>query len=368
VDAAGDWDFANAPADGPTAARFISQLWEQTGNKPIDGVIMIDPHALGSMLEATGPVQVSGLSLNSSNVVPFLTNGAYLLPGSARVIRGYLGLAPLRIFQDFLAKARGYAALRALVDAAAGGHMLMNATDPAVQSDFQIADVTGAIAPAQGDDLFALTINNLAGNRVDYYVRRAIDYDVTLLPDGQGRATASVTFENDSPLDPSTPALASLLLPHAGPADLEPGETFEQVTITCRRRSELVGSSIDGAPFPMAAHALGGLETFTGILRIPPQGSSTLTMALDLGHVWRGDGAQGTYALSIPTQPVIVSTAANVTIHAPSGMTIAAASPDMSTQDVSATWRGSLSEVLTLRTRFQRDTLGRIWWDLKSFL
>ena len=76
-DAAGDWDFANAPADGPTAARFITQLWEQTGRKPIDGVIMTDPHALSSMLEATGPVQVSGVpvSLTTDNVVSFLTRG-----------------------------------------------------------------------------------------------------------------------------------------------------------------------------------------------------------------------------------------------------------------------------------------------------
>ena len=172
MDAAGDWDFANAPADGPTAARFITQLWEQTGKKPIDGVIMTDPHALSSMLEATGPVQVSGVpvSLTTDNVVSFLTRDAYLLPGSAHVRRGYLGRAPLGIFQEFLAKAKGYAAVRALVDAAAAGHILMNATDPDTESDFQIAGVTGAIAPAPDEDLFALAINNLAGNRVDYYV------------------------------------------------------------------------------------------------------------------------------------------------------------------------------------------------------
>ena len=69
VNAAGDWHFANAPADGPTAARFMSQLWESTGKKPIDGVIMIDVLALRSMLEATGPVEVPGLPfpLTSNN-------------------------------------------------------------------------------------------------------------------------------------------------------------------------------------------------------------------------------------------------------------------------------------------------------------
>lgn len=368
LNAAGDWDFANAPADGPTAAAFISQLWEHTGNEPIDGVMLIDVPALRSMLEATGPVNVRGLpfSMTSDNVVSFLTNGAYLMPGGGHLRRGYVGLAGLSIFREFLVKAKGYAAIRALVDAAAGGHILMNATDPSLQRDFRIAGVSGAIAPARGDDLFALTVNNLAGNKVDYYVGRTIDCDVQLLPDGRGRATASVTFENDSPRDPPTRALAALLLPHAGPADLALGETFEQATITCGRRCRLIGSSIDGADFPMTAHIVGGLQTFTGNLRIPPQESSTLTMTFDLGYVWRGDGAQGVYALSIPTQPAILPTAGTVTIHAPSGMTIASASPGMGIGGPSTTWRGSMSDVLTLRTRFQRNTLGRIWWDVKS--
>ncbi|MEO8425233.1 MAG: DUF4012 domain-containing protein [Actinomycetota bacterium] len=370
VNAAGDWDFANAPADGPTAAGFISHLWEQTGNKPIDGVIMIDAHALGSLLEATGPVRVGGLpfALTSDNVVSFVTNGAYLLPGGGHVRRGYVGLAGLRIFQSFLAEAKGYAAIRSLVDATAGGHILLNATDPALQTDFQIAEVTGAIAPASGDDVFAFTINNLADNRVDFYVSRTINYDVTLLPDGQGRATASVTFENDSPLDPATKGLESLLLPHAGPADLDPGEAFEQATINCGRRCRLTGSTVDGDDVSMTAHVVRGLQTVTGTLRTPPQGSSTLTIDFDLGNVWHGDGAQGTYALSIPTQSVIVPTVGTVTIHAPSGMTIAAASTGMLTSGSTATWRGSMSDVLALRVRFQRSTLGRIWWGLKSLL
>jgi hypothetical protein len=118
----------------------------------------------------------------------------------------------------------------------------------------------------------------------------------------------------------------------------------------------------------MTDHTVGGLQTFTGILRTPPQGVSALTMTFDLGAVWHGDGAQGSYALSIPTQPVILPTAGTVTIHAPNGMTIAAASPDMTSQGPVATWRGSMSDVLTLRTRFQRGTLGRILWDLKSAL
>ena len=93
-----------------------------------------------------------------------------------------MGLAGLRIFREFLARAKGYAAIRALVEAAAAGDILLNATDPALEEEIQAAGVSGAIAPEPSDDLLAVTVNNLAGNRVDYYMGRTVDYDVSSCP------------------------------------------------------------------------------------------------------------------------------------------------------------------------------------------
>ena len=95
--------------------------------------------------------------------------------------------------------------------------------------------------------MFAITVNNLTSNRLDYYVRRTVAYDVTLLPGGRGRATATITFQNDSPRDPRDPALTALLQPHAGPEDLALGETYELATVTCGANCRLAGASMDGA-------------------------------------------------------------------------------------------------------------------------
>ncbi len=181
------------------------------------------------------------------------------------------------------------------------------------------------MTPEPGHDLFAITVNNLAGNRLDYYVRRTVAYDVTLLPGGRGRATATITFQNDSPRDPRDPALTALLRPRAGPEDLALGETYELATITCGANCRLADASMDGDELPMTPHTVDGLQTFSGLVRVPPQGACTLTMTFDLEDVWRGDGWRGTYTLWMPTQPVIQRTAGTVKIHAPDGMTIATA-------------------------------------------
>ena len=103
----------------------------------------------------------------------------------------------------------------------------------------------------------------------------------------------------------------------------------------------------------MTSQTVGGLQTFSGLVRVPPQGASTLTMTFDLDDVWHGDGWRGTYTLWLPTQPVIHRTAGTVKIHAPDGMTIATTNRGNDIRKVS-TWRGSLSEALTLTTSFQR--------------
>ena len=75
----------------------------------------------------------------------------------------------------------------------------------------------------------------------------------------------------------------------------------------------------------MTAQKVGGLQTFSGLVRVPPQTASTLRMTFEIDDVWQGDGWRGNYTLSLPTQPVIQRTAGTVTIHAPQGMAIVGA-------------------------------------------
>lgn len=370
LNAAGDWNFANAPADATTAAGFITGLWNHTGGAPIDGVIMVDVQALRSMVKAIGPVQVDGIpfSLGAGNVVSFLTNGAYFLPGNLDTRTDFVGLAAIRVFQQFLDRAKGYGALQALVDSGARGHILLDSTDPALQREFATAGLTGALAPTPGQDLFSLTMNNLSGTKVDYYLQPTIDYEVTLLPDGEARGTARLTFENDGPPNPPPKALVPILAPGSGPSDLQADEVFDQATITCGADCTLVDASIDATPLQMTTATLGGLDAFSTTIRIPPQGSTTLVVTLDLGHVWVGDGAQGGYTLHIPALPTIRPATATVTIRTPEGMPVATTDPRLPYQGTTSTWRGSLSDDATIRIGFQRDVLGRVWWDLRSKL
>ena len=104
---------------------------------------------------------------------------------------------------------------------------------------------------------------------------------------------------------------------------------------------------------------------FTRVLRISPQGSTTMTMTFDLGNVWRGDGHKE-HQLFMPTQPVIQSVAGTVTIRAPNGMTIGDDEPRHAYRRQFRLAGAARCGTPHVSTRFERDTLGRIWWGLKN--
>lgn len=86
----GDWDKLYGPhtstyltnfsftPDYPATAEMVRAMWLQLYKQPIDGVISVDPVALGYLLRATGPISIGhGVTLTSSNVVPFLLSDVY---------------------------------------------------------------------------------------------------------------------------------------------------------------------------------------------------------------------------------------------------------------------------------------------------
>ncbi|MCT9001994.1 DUF4012 domain-containing protein [Microbacterium memoriense] len=69
---------ATSRPDFPTAAQIIRAFWNRDINPShVDGVISIDPIALGRILLSTGPIVVGDVEVNSGNAVPVLLSDVY---------------------------------------------------------------------------------------------------------------------------------------------------------------------------------------------------------------------------------------------------------------------------------------------------
>jgi hypothetical protein len=375
--AAGSARNATATLDGPTASLFLENLWNDTMPNPIDGVILVDVQALSYLVDATGPLEVADVphDLTKRNVVSFVANEAYGLIQDQDVRKNYVGVVGQAIFEAFLKKAGGDRGLRAVIKAAADGHILVNTVDPQVETAFRSAGISGSLGSVGGSggsgggNFLGVAVNNTAGNKLDYYMQRDVNYDVTLGADGTASAATTVAFRNDAPADAEP---GYVFGPYEGKQlaglHLRAGEAYQRTSLYCGGGCSLAGATHDGTPYPVQAYREGAFPLFVSLQRIPAQTTYEVRYDLRQTDAWAGTTGLGTYALTVRSQPTLNPTTATITIHAPEGTSIAYASSPLKVSGDVATWTGELADLTTFHIRFQKGLASRVWSGLDDFL
>jgi len=367
----GSWKLTNQMPDAPTAAGLIEDLWKRTHRSELNGVVFVDPQALAYLLQATGPVDAPslGTTLTAGNVVSFVTNKAYFVfEGSTSIERKLaLGLAAEAVWRQFLDSAPTKQGLDALIKAASGGYLVLHSTDPLVEQALAATGAAGEWRPA-GGDFFGVSVNNGAGNKVDFYMHRDVRYEVALGEDGTANARAQVVFTSDAPAgEPPSYALGPYGPGVQGPK-LGPGENYSIVQTYCAPVCDVSGATLDGKPMDVGEATEQGLTLFVSAVTIQPQQTRTLGYSFSLGKVWEGDRGGGTYRLRMLGQPTVKRTTASVSIQAPHGTRFTWASEGVQIAGSTATWSGDLGKRVDLMVGFSQPFLPRMWTRVTDFL
>jgi hypothetical protein len=207
------WTNGNLSPHFPDASQVWTALWEKTRGQRLDGTIAIDPVALSGLLAVTGPTTLNGGErITAQNVVPLTERDAYVrfaTDGRARDV--FLQQVAVAVYKQ-LASGSGKTVglLTALADAAGSRHLQVASAHPAEQAALETTPLAGVLPDKPGPYLEVTTIN-AAGNKLDYYVTRAVRYQ----RDKDGTGTVEVRLRNAAP--PGLPVYVS------GRADLPPG-------------------------------------------------------------------------------------------------------------------------------------------------
>jgi hypothetical protein len=368
------WLDVNAVPDAPTAAEMIERLWRKVKGQPLDGVMFVTPQALQSLLAALGPVEIPKLdyTVTSENVVQFTTNKAFFLLNKKQSLRNRaLGIVAQTVLERFFATNRPKPAVQALVTAASNGYIVLHAADDDVQAGFAQARIDGKFAPA-GGDFFSVVANNIAGNKVDYYVERSVDYDVSLLAGGSATAKATVKLSNTAPSKEGyNEALGPYPIHRKFPKGLQlsSGEDYSFLTFycssTCRPSpGKRDPDAVDALP-PLP---LGGANVFATEARLKSKHSQTFDLSLQATHAWSGDDVGGTYRLRFQSQPTINPASVRLSIHLPHGMRMVSANVPITFRSDTLVWEGSLGRVQDIQIRFERPLLEKLWIRTIDFL
>ncbi|PZS21146.1 MAG: hypothetical protein DLM54_04805, partial [Acidimicrobiales bacterium] len=320
-DVANSWQQVNVSPDFPTTARIIADLYPQSGGRPIDGVIAVDPPGLASLLQLTGPVQVPGWPdpVTAANVVDITLRGAYERYPVQEQRVSFLGEVSRRVFEAFTAADLGGPAniARFIGGATRGDHLMAYLQQPQEQDLVRRVGADGSVPAVQGDSLMVVD-QNLAANKVDFYLHRRVRYDVTVDPSSR---PARITGRLEVALDNQAPSQG---LPNGviGPYDqrFAPGENRTYLSLYTPFLGR--GATIDGSPLQIDSRPELGRLAMSTTVSIPSRQTRTVALRLD-GRIQLGPG--GWYRLDIGHQPVVNPDQVQVSVSVPKGWRIAQA-------------------------------------------
>ena len=179
------------------AAPLAVQMWVAAGNRPVDGVLALDPVAYSGLLAATGPVEVDGRRIGSAEVVDELLHAQYLrFPANeTEQRRERLDRIAGAVF-DALDRGRWSVPelVNGLSEAAGGRHVLLWSSRADEQAAWKALGVDGSL---QGNSL-SVAVLNRGGNKLDRFLQVSANLSFTAIgPDTQ--VTVQLELRNSTP-------------------------------------------------------------------------------------------------------------------------------------------------------------------------
>ncbi|ABK04584.1 conserved hypothetical protein [Arthrobacter sp. FB24] len=279
----------NLTPDFPTSANTAQAMWERKTGQRVDGVISMDPVALGYILDAMGPVKISnpeslaltdGLptELTGKNVVPTLLSDVYAKIEQPELQDAYFAGVAQEIFAA-LSSGKGDA--KALVDGmtrgTAEGRVVVWSGKTDEQDIIAKYPLSGSIAgssvsPAQ----FGVYFNDGTGAKMDYYVKRTVQLVEGCTGDEYGQVKVRITSTNTAPADAASSLPAYVT--GAGVFGIPPGTVQTNVIAYGPVQANVETAVVDGKKTDFAAYRHSNRPVGSVTVSLAPGQSSTVEL------------------------------------------------------------------------------------------
>lgn len=295
----------------PDDARLAAELYRQApGGRAVDGVITIDPKALAGLLTITGPVHVdqSATPLTAATAEEFLLLGQYTSPNADR-IDGLESLSRATFAKLVTSPLPGPAELvRLLGPLVSSGHLQVSAFRPVAAAFTSGAGLDHPLPAASGHDALAVVSSNAIGGKVDAFLHRSVDYDVTWNPEtGEVSGRIRVTLVNAAPASGLPDYVIGNALVDGQSVPAGTNRSILSVFSPLDARSV----TVNGKPAPYGSGTERGLHVYDVIVQLAPNGG-TATIDIDLsGRIAAGHD----YQLTIWNQVLVHPDTAAVTVR-----------------------------------------------------
>jgi len=274
---------SNQSSHFPYAAQIWRSLWAQKSGMTVDGVIALDPVALSYILSAVGPVTVpSGEVVTKDNVVELTESTAYSrFPNDQRGRQKYLQEIANSVVKRMTGQIQSpRKLLDALGKAVSERRIAVWSSSPANQKLLEETPLAHQI-PDDPAPYAEVNINNLGGDKLDYYLKREIEYAADGCDGDTRKSTVTIGLTNTAP-DKSLPdyvASSAGVAPEI-PINVPRGTMLSSIRLIATNNAKLISIIANGQRVPAITNQERGHPTFEVQVAIPPGQSGELTFHL----------------------------------------------------------------------------------------
>ena len=193
------WKNVTMSPQADATGQVVAQMYPAGGAEEIDGFVAIDIVAVSQLLQFTGPATTSdGTTLTVESAPDFLLYEQYRItdrPERTTVLEEVARHVLDRLLTEPLPPtAELFDVMGPMIEQ---GRLVGWSAHPDEQALFETSGFAGGLPdPGTGDGV-AVTFNNAAGSKIDYFLRARAGYDVTVDADA-GSATATMLLEMEN--------------------------------------------------------------------------------------------------------------------------------------------------------------------------
>ncbi|WP_454778478.1 DUF4012 domain-containing protein [Georgenia muralis] len=269
--------------DFPRAAQLAREFWRVKTGLEVDGVLSVDPVALGVVLGATGPVEVStGAQLTAENASRILLNQVYRDIAAPESQDAFFASAATAVFDALVSRALNPTeVLYALDEVADEGRLMVWSSVPVEQELLRNTVLSGELrGQVDGSPLVGIFVHDTSGAKIAYY--QHVDAEVVatgLGPDGS--QLLAVTVQVSSQVPSNVKSLPPLL---TGGGNVVPvGNIRSQISVYAPTDGRILDASSTDPKSNYQGHIHNGLMVGTYVVTLEPGQSTTFTYAIASG-------------------------------------------------------------------------------------
>ncbi len=274
---------SNQSSHFPYTAAIWKSMWAQQSGMNVDGVIALDPVALSYILGAAGPITMpDGEKVTKDNVVQLTESTAYIrFPDDQGARKQYLQDIATEVVKKITGPLDSPRKLLDALGKAVGERRIaVWSSSPAEQKLLEETPLAHVI-PDDPAPYAEVVINNLGGNKLDYYLQRGIEYVADGCEGDTRMSTVTIRLTNtvqDVPLPDYVSGQLGFV--KGVPLNVPRGTMLTSVRLLGTKGAELVSALSNGQQVPVYSSTERGHPSFEVQVAIPPGKSGELSFRL----------------------------------------------------------------------------------------